>query len=299
MGHRLPLKKIIAVALAAIITVTFSVSLYVSNRGLCVTSYSLEYEKLPEAFDGFKIVQISDLHNAVFGENESKLLEKIQSMEPDLVAITGDIVTLTDTDFTRVLTLARELAQGCEVYYVPGNHELLMGENARAELYSGLVRAGVHMLDNCKATLIRGRECIEIYGLWFNLRYYGGSDESGEPYIFTGETAKLLLGEPSEKTFKLLLTHSPNYPEAYAEWGAELALCGHIHGGLVRLPIVGGIFSPDTGMFPKYDAGLFSADGMDMIVSRGLGNSLKGIRVFNTPELVEITLGRAATPTDL
>lgn len=298
MKNRNFIKKIIASALAVVLVAAFALSLYTSNRGLKVTSYSLSYDRLPKEFDGFKIVQISDLHGAVFGENELKLLAKIESLEPDIIALTGDLVTYNCTEFDSVLAFVKALADKYGVYYVPGNHELLMSDSARSELYAGLVRAGAHMLDNYKATVIKGGECIEIYGLWFNLRYYGGTDENGDNYVFTKDTAELLLGEPSKSTFKLLLTHSPNYPEVYSEWGADLALCGHIHGGLVRLPFVGGVLSPDTGLFPKYDAGRYDIGGMDMVVSCGLGNSIKGIRVFNTPEIVEITLGSTATPTD-
>ena len=265
-----------------------------SNRYLSVKNYTVESAKLPNSFNGYKIALLTDLHNNSFGQDNNKLLEKLEKAAPDLVLLGGDMVSTSDTDYSVFFSLAEKIAKKYETYFILGNHEQALGEE-RAELfYQSVESLGVKTLDNQMVTLEKSGEKINLYGMWFNLRYYTDRSEDAtateQGYYFGAEAMEEILGAPNKEEFNLLLTHNPLYFETYARWGADLTLSGHTHGGMIRIPFKGGVYSPEKTFFPKYDGGIFAEQGKTLIVSRGLGNGGMGFRLFNPPELVFITL---------
>lgn len=280
--------------IAAALIVFVLVSVIISNRFVSVTEYKIENKKLPPAFDGYKIMVIADLHNTSFGKDNKTLLKKLKKSDPDIVLLAGDTVSTSDTDYSVFFSLARKIAAEYDTYFVVGNHEQAMGNESVSLFCQSVESLGVKVLDNQRVTIEKGNDSIDLYGLWFNLRYYADRSENAseeeQGYFFDIDAMKEILGSPNPERYSILLTHNPVYFETYAEWGADLTLAGHIHGGMIRLPFLGGIYSPEKTYFPRYDAGLFENNGKSMLVSRGLGNGNLGFRLFNCPELVTVTL---------
>lgn len=236
----------------------------VSNTVLTVSEYELEYYNLPSSFDGFKIVHLTDLHSNRFGDGNRRLIKAIDRQSPDIIVMTGDMVNSIDKDYNIFISLAEQLANNYKVYFVVGNHEQSLKDAKRQLLFSELVNTGVYILDNEKTTIEKDDESINIYGMWFNLRYYSDQTnqyirDNPEDYYFTLDRMNNVLGSNDNNTFSILLTHNPVYFDTYSQWGADLTLCGHIHGGMIRLPFWGGVYSPEKTLFPEYDSGLFTA----------------------------------------
>ena len=254
------------------------------NTALVTTELSVKSEKLPAAFDGFRLVQVSDLHNASFGEGNAELLERVEQAQPDCIALTGDLVDSRHTDVDAALSFASEAAKIAPTYYVTGNHEARLEE--WEQLLTGLEEAGVTILQNESILLEREGQSIAFSGV---------EDPSfhDDPLLHDTEgiwERNLESLSPEEGRYTILLSHRPEYFAFYEKLGFDLVLAGHAHGGQFRLPGIGGLWAPGQGLFPEYDAGLYQQGGTAMAVSRGLGNSLFPFRVNNRPEIVAITL---------
>ncbi len=254
------------------------------NTALMVSEFTVTNESLPEAFDGFRIAQVSDLHNAEFGENNQKLLQMLQDTEPDIIVLTGDLVDSQHTDIDVALDFAEKAVLIAPVYYVTGNHEA--GISRYDNLKNGLETTGVTVLEDKCVSLERNGAQIQLIGL---------SDPSfTTAYTIWGDaatTVKNALNDLMGKEgYTILLSHRPELFEAYAEMGVDLVFSGHAHGGQYRLPFVGGLIAPGQGFFPEYDAGLYTDGQTTMVVSRGLGNSILPFRVNNRPEIVVVEL---------
>lgn len=254
------------------------------NTALELNKHAIKSSKIPREFDGFKIAQISDLHNAQMGDANEKLLAMIKEADPDIIAITGDMIDSRRMDIQVALDFAKEAIKIAPCYYVNGNHELRVLEYE--ELKEGLEDLGVIILENAKATITKEDESLTIIGL------SDPSLESGYIYTEEGEVLNLYLNKLSKRddNYKILLSHRPEYFELYFEAGMDLVLSGHAHGGQIRLPFVGGVIAPHQGFFPEYDGGLYIKEETNMIVSRGIGNSLFPLRFNNRPEVVLIEL---------
>mgnify|MGYP000848153785 CR=1 FL=1 len=265
-----------------------------SNNVITVSRYTAGSGNLPLTFDGYKIVQLTDWHSKQFGRDNERLVHKVRAEHPDIIVMTGDMVNSTDQTFDGLYRLAEKLVDIADVYYIVGNHEQMLSDQYYDAMLSTLESIGVHVLTNEKTTLSRSGEAINLYGLSYSLTYYSDKTKdyiADQPdlYYFSRADIVEILGE-KDAGFTLLLTHNPVYFDTYTDWGADLTLCGHMHGGMIRLPFVGGIFSPEKTWFPTYEAGVFEQDGRRMIVGRGLGNGNFGFRLFNNPELVVLTL---------
>ena len=243
------------------------------NTALEVNEWRIQSDRLPEAFDGFRFAQVSDLHNT---KNE-KLLPLLEKAEPDVIVLTGDLIDSRNTDVAAALDFVREAVKIAPCYYVSGNHESRVPE--RYDLWAGLQELGVMMLDNASAELSRGGECIRLIGL-------ADPDFGGNP----GAVLEELTGE--DTGFTVLLSHRPELFDVYTEFSVDLVFSGHAHGGQFRLPILGGLVAPHQGLFPEYDAGLFTENGTAMLVGRGVGNSIIPIRFNNRPEIILAVLVR-------
>lgn len=280
-----------AEGLIAVICVVIFVSLlsaaFDSNRFVTRT-YEIRSGKLTKPC---KLVLLSDLHNKSFGKGNDRLLATIREIEPDAVLAAGDMLTAErGADFTNALTLMERLAESYPIYYGMGNHEYRLGlyPERYPGMYegytAGLKKAGIEPLINETAYLPAWN--IAVCGVQIDRDYYRHFRRAPmEPSYL-----RKLLGTPDREKFQLLIAHNPVYFDAYVDWGADLVVSGHVHGGIMRLPFLGGVLSPSLTLFPKYDGGMFREHGSTMILSRGLSSHTIPIRIFNPGELIVIEL---------
>lgn len=252
-----------------------------SRDDLEISRYEVKSQKLPESFDGFKIVQLSDLHGAEFGEDGMELVEKVKELEPDIIALTGDFVT-DEGDLAAVEKLVARLTELCPVYFISGNHEF--GSGLAVKVRNILERAGVKYLSNEYLTISRGEDGILLGGVEDPLAYAD---------MLSPDELAQKMNDAAPDAFKILLGHRNYWMTEYPELPVDLIFCGHAHGGLIRIPGVGGLIGTDRRLFPDFDAGQFNNGRYTLIVSRGLGNSVSIPRIFNRPEIVCVELSSA------
>lgn len=263
---KLTKKKIIILSAVIVLLTIFCIF---QNKYLTVDEYTFTSAKVSKSADDFRIVQVSDLHNAKFGKNNSRLISKIKDQSPDIIVITGDIVDSNHTNIDTATDFCKEAAKIAPCYYITGNHEMWLDKSETDTLYSGMNSAGVTILDSTTITLENG---IYLTGL-------------GDDHLYDGTLAKLSDSVPDD-ALHIVLAHEPQYlEEEYTLSSPDLIITGHAHGGQIRLPFIGGIVAPDQGFFPKYTAGEYKSGDTTMYVSRGLGNSVIPLRLFNTPEI--------------
>lgn len=270
-------KKVIILSVMIILLTVFCIF---QNKHLTVSEYTFTSDKVSEETDGLRIVQISDLHNAKFGKNNKRLIEKISQQHPDMIVITGDIVDSSHTDIDCAVDLCVELSKLCPCYYITGNHEMWLDSSEKEQLYSGIKNSGVRILDD------------ETVYPFDDMALTGLDDES----LYNGTLQKLSQDIAPEK-LHIVLAHEPQYlEEEYVQSSPDLIITGHAHGGQIRLPFIGGLVAPDQGFFPEYTAGDYHCISctddtseqdteITMYVSRGLGNSVIPVRIFNYPEI--------------
>lgn len=265
-------------------------AMYYGNNYIDISRYNIASSKIPQAFNGFKILQLSDLHSKRFGKENRRLLEAIEREKPDVIVMTGDMVDSSEREFGIFLDLVRNLIR-YKIYFVEGNNETKLPEESNKELMKAMKEAGVNILNNSKMKLTRDGKHINLYGILYELRYYKEvhSGYSRKTYFSESNMTKS-VGKCSNEEFNILLAHNPLYFESYAKWGADLTLSGHVHGGLIRVPGVGGLLSPERKFFPKYSEGQYEIVGKKLIVNRGLGGKIIIPRVFNKPEISVVTL---------
>jgi Predicted phosphohydrolases len=265
----------IAVLLAVL---AFAVWMVWGNTTVGITHYAVKSRRLPAAFNGFKIAVVSDFHNAQYGNDNAGLLADIRAQQPDIIAITGDFVDCHRTDFGVAERFAKGLVEIAPCYYVLGNHETWIGEG-KESYEQAMKAAGVMILRNAFVPLKRNGETLQIIGL--------DDPDFGDTNF---ALQKELVSMPLMDDYSILLSHRPEMFEVYSAENMDLALCGHAHGGQVRLPFIGGLFAPNQGLFPKYDAGMFTEKNTTMIISRGIGNSSFPVRFNNRPEILIVRL---------
>lgn len=248
------------------------------NITVDITKVTILNEKIPEQFSGYKIIQLSDLHNAEFGKNNENLVKHIAQLKPDMIVFTGDIVDSNKTNVDVALNLVGKLVNIAPCYYVTGNHESLIG-NEYKRLEDELKELGVIVLRDEAVILEKEGEQIQIIGL--------------DDPCFSGNIVSYKM-KNMERTdnYTIMLSHRPELFEMYVETGVDLVFAGHAHGGQVRIPFIGGVIAPDQGLLPKYDAGVYQEKNTTMIVSRGIGNSIVPIRINNRPEIIVAELKR-------
>lgn len=270
-----------ALIILALIAVAAAFLIKDSREDLEISRYEVNSKKLPESFDGFKIVQLSDLHGAEFGEDGMELVDKVGSLEPDMIALTGDFVT-DEGDLAAVEKLAARLVKLCPVYFVSGNHEF--GSGLAVKVRNILERAGVKYLSNEYLTINRGDDEILLGGVEDPLAYAD---------MLSPDELAQKMNDAAPDAFKILLGHRNYWMTEYPELPVDLICCGHAHGGLIRIPGVGGLIGTDRRLFPDFDAGQFNNGRYTLIVSRGLGNSVPIPRIFNRPDIVCVELSSA------
>ena len=254
-----------------------------SNHSLQTERYTFASSRLPEGFDGCVIVQLSDLHGAEFGEGNRDLIDRVRSQSPDYIFLTGDLQDrYRRTPRSYSVALGRALSEIAPTYFVTGNHEWAF-QDVR-DLKREMAEAGVTVLTNEYATLTRRGDSILLAGI---------DDPNGFADQKRPEALAEEIRSAAPGAFWMLLAHRNNYFEKeYSHLGADLVISGHGHGGLIRLPFTDGLVSVERSFFPSYTAGFYQANGAEVFVSRGLGNSGRTFRLFNRPEVVVLTLER-------
>ncbi len=254
------------------------------NNSIVITKSDYINVKIPSDFDDFVIAHISDLHNKKFGGNQINLLNKVQGVSPDIIVITGDLIDRRKYDLDTAMTFIRGAVDIAPVYYVSGNHEAWSKKFSLIK--ESLIGAGVYVLDNTELRLSKGNSWINILGVsdpdFLTSSYMDGTN--------IDEMLEKLNQWSVDESFKILLSHRPELFDFYCDSGMDLIFTGHAHGGQFRIPFVGGLVAPDQGLFPKFTSGSYNKNRSTMFISRGLGNSIVPIRVFNRPEIVVVTL---------
>lgn len=272
-------KRIIILAIFLLIAWTIW-----GNFSIETNYYTVSSPKIPNNFKEYKIALITDLHNYKMGENNINLLKIIEQEAPDMIAIVGDLVDCFHTDTEIAIAFASQATEIAPTYYVTGNHEALMEDYT--ELRNGLNNAGVIVLENESINLEQDGEYIQLVGI---------NDPSFTVNYFTGDNIPVTKDNLNKinldsTNYSLLLSHRPELFDIYVDYGIDLVLCGHAHGGQFRLPFIGGLYAPDQGILPVYDSGPYTSNDTTMIVSKGLGNSIFPFRFNNRPEIIVIEL---------
>ena len=281
-------KKFIVLAAIVAILILLIIWIAYGNTDLEIHKYNVKSEDIPSEFDNFRIVQISDLHNAEFGENNEKLLLMLKQADADIIAITGDMIDSRNTGVDVAISFAQKAVNIAPVYYVNGNHESrVSGEYEK--LKQGLTDAGVTILENSSADITIGDEAITLIGINDPTFRMDIVDDTMEQNI----AHQLVNVIPDNDNYKVLLAHRPEYFDVYAG-NVDLVLSGHAHGGQFRIPFIGGLVAPGQGFFPEYYEGSHIKENTEMIVSRGIGNSIIPFRINNKPEIIVAELTKIA-----
>lgn len=262
----------------------------------CNRFVTVEYEIISDKIvKPCRFVLLSDLHNKSYGKNNKKLTERIESISPDAILVAGDMLTATKGQpFDNALALMEQLAGRYPVYYGMGNHEyrLQLYPDQYGDMYdrylAGLKKAGIEPLINQNTCLPSLQ--VAVCGVQIDREYY----QRFHTNPMNADYLTKILGEAREDVCQILIAHNPQYFREYAAWGADVVVSGHVHGGIMRLPVLGGVLSPNMTFFPKYDGGRFDLGRSAMILSRGLGTHTIPLRIFNPGELVVLKLRKSS-----
>ncbi len=248
----------------------------VESQLLLTRKTVIQLSSLPKEAKGTKILQISDIHHKQMGKNNARLIKRAQRLKPDWIVITGDLISRDMRDFTGTGIFLRNLREICPVYLCMGNHELDLPSEAKQQFERVIQQSGCNLLKDTSVQ-IGG---IRLVGASLDYGIYRDENRRFRNLKrYTADDLREAIGVPKGCT--ILLAHNPLLFESYVQWGADLVLCGHVHGGAVRLPFIGGLLSPERKFFPKYDKGLYQQGKTQMYVSGGIAK----LRLFNPPEV--------------
>lgn len=254
------------------------------NNAIVVSNYEYKSEKIPEKFNGYRILHISDFHNKNF---HGRLTGKIIKINPHIVVITGDLIDRRKTNIETATQFIKEIIDIAPIYYVSGNHEQL--SDSYNTLKEQLEKFNVRIVDNLYLTLNNGGDAIGLMGLADPASIKMKTNSSSGNSDYAVSILKNIFKDVNTD-FNILLSHRPELFHVYKSMKIDLVFSGHAHGGQIRIPFLGGILSPNQGFFPKYAEGIIAEEQTSMVVSRGLGNSLFPFRIFNPPEAVVVEL---------
>ncbi|MCG7346062.1 metallophosphoesterase [Sporosarcina sp. ACRSL] len=272
-----------AIILFIVFLSLFGLYLYKENTTIGVTFVEIESDRIPESFHHFRIVQLSDIHDSEFGENNAELVNKVKQLSPDVIFITGDFIDRNRYDLAHSLEIVKQLQDVAPFYFVTGNHEI--STNDTEHIKSELTSFGVHVLTNESVIVDKGNgEKIAVGGIEDPL----SSNLDEKEYV--ERAIDKAFNDVQGDIYRILLSHRPEQFNVYVDRQIDLVFSGHAHGGQIRIPGIGGLLAPGQGWFPTYTSDVHEKDGTAMVVSRGLGNSLVPIRVFNQPEVIVVTL---------
>ena len=279
------LKKHLRIFLA--LFMLFAVYSHFENTVIEVTKYTVRSERLPSSFDGYRIVQVSDLHSADFGNGHNGLINKIKACKPDIIVVTGDLCAKDDdAEIDSSVSFMKKAVKVAPVYYVTGNHEAVLDKYMI--LMARIEALGVTILNDDEVTLTVGGESIKLLGVCDPS--FEGLTESKNKSVMRVKLDKL---SPVGDSYTVLLSHRPELFSIYSNYNIDLVFSGHAHGGQIRIPFIGGLYAPNQGVFPKYTSGVHIMNGTTMVISRGIGSSSFPFRINNNPELICVTLKKA------
>lgn len=289
--------KIILIIIA-IIPAALLIEIYRELHHFEVVTYEIFSEKLKGIGSSGKIVFLSDLHNQEYGHHNEILIQKIREIEPVLILIGGDMfVKKAQYSYEPALSFVKEIAKYFPVYYANGNHEQRRKENPEdyeqsyEDYKEELEASGVYFLENDSRDFLFEQCRVNITGLEIPEECYAHFHE----VQLSAEEITDRIGEPQKNTYQILLAHNPTYMGKYVDWGADLILSGHLHGGVVRIPGVTGVISPAFQLFPKYSGDHYREGDSDIVVSKGLGVHTIKVRLFNPAELIVLNLRENTT----
>lgn len=278
---------LVVAAVFCVFVILIGYEIYRESKNFVVREYDIKAKDMSFKKD-HRIVFISDLHNHRYGEHNQRLLQAIREQKPEFVLVGGDVpVAKPKAELDTAIDFIKQLAKEHRVYYANGNHEhrMRLYPEQYGDMYErytdAIKKAGAEYLINETKTVTIENTEMEIAGLEIEAEFYKRFFHKK----LTKEDVQRLLGEKKDK-YTILLAHNPEYFEAYARWGADVTLSGHVHGGVVKLPVLGGVISPSLRLFPKYDGGKKKGFGKEIIISRGLGVHTIPVRLFNPAELV-------------
>lgn len=264
--------------------------IYISNNCLVIKKYNIKNKKIPDKFDGLKIIHISDVHSKIFGNNNEKVIQKVKDINPDIIIMSGDIIDKREKDMDKFINMYKEIYLKYPVYYSIGNHERKLGYIKYKEYINKLRKLGVHVIINGKEKIVKDNEEIIINALKFR--------ENMQPKKLTFNRKNKYIKYMYNKLknidntkFNILIAHDPENFKLYKELEMDLIFSGHVHGGLIRFGKYC-LLSPRRKFFPKYSYGKTQEDGITIITSSGMGNASIPIRLFNRPEIVEVILNK-------
>ena len=277
-------KKLIFFAFLSAVLVSLIIWVVWGNTALELNTYTITSSNLPKSFDGYRIAHVSDLHNTQIGKGNEKLLTMLQKAKPDIIAITGDLIDSRNTNVDIALQFVQEAVKIAPCYYVTGNHEARVDEYE--DLKNGLSSVGVIILGDDSVNFSIDGESIILIGIddpSFQTDYLFGDSE----IVMCSKLTELNIDEDD---FTILLSHRPELFDTYVEHDIDLIFSGHAHGGQFRFPFIGGLVAPNQGFFPEFDSGIYTEGNTNMIVSRGVGNSILPFRINNRPEVLLVEL---------
>jgi len=256
-----------------------------SNTRLVTTEYLLEYENLPTAFDGYRIVLLADLHGVEHGKDNERLVERIRDADPDIITIAGDLIDRyqpghpVERQIEIAQTLVKQLTRIAPVFYVTGNHEW----------DSGMVRPLLAMLEENEVNVLRNRN-QQLTSGGHSITIVGVDDPNGPADMIKPRELIDIVREQKNPEFLIVMSHRNQYLQLYSDLGIDLVLSGHAHGGMVRLPFTDGLVGPQHELFPTYTSGVYTRGNTNLVVSRGLGNHFGWTRFLNNPQVIVVEL---------
>lgn len=277
------------------ITIIMIAIIYISMNWIEVTEVEIITNKLPENIKELKIIHLTDLHGKELGDQNKRIVEAINKEHPDLIVLTGDMINSVKDDGSATVAILTQLNNQYPVYYAFGNHDQycrLHTPDIFLAYIDKVAKTGCFILDDEMLSFEKNGERINIFGL-SSIPYHKTVNENKvDKDKFTSQFIETKIGGASKEYYDILLAHDPSWFHVYAQWKADLILSGHIHGGAIRLPFLGGVISPNRKLFPKYDSGIYENKESTLYVSRGLAPSVERIRIFNRPEIAVIRLVR-------
>ena len=257
--------------------------LYFEDTSLKVSNYDVKSNLLPNGFHGYKIAHISDFHNTKSNRLKKQILKSLEEQKPNILVITGDFIDSRRTDMNVSLEFIQKI-KDIPIYYVAGNHESRIKDyNVFKEK---LLNLGVIVLENTKIKLMNNGQSIHLIGLQ-DPSFETGENNHNKMIKVVDNYLKMLA---TKDNFEVLLIHRPELFEIYTQNNVDLVFSGHAHGGQIVIPFVGPILAPNQGFFPKLTSGVHTEKNTNLVISRGIGNSLCPIRINNNPELIYVTL---------
>ena len=274
---RYSLKKIIMIY-SVIILFLCGFYLNFENTTLQVTKYDITDNKLPENFNNFKIVQISDYHNTNSTKLSKNLIKEIKKQEPNIIVLTGDLIDARKTNINIAINFIKQIKDIAPIYYITGNHEASSSEYKK--LKEEMINLGINILENKVAVIQKNNEQLNLIGI--NDPKFTKEVSIGDSEIIRRQIDNLKY---DKDIYTILLSHRPEAFNTYVNKNINLILSGHAHGGQIRIPFIGGVIAPNQGLFPEYTSGKYKKENSTMVVSRGIGNSIIPFRINNRPEL--------------